>query len=89
LGIALEKQRFSQQINYERNLSKCIREVENGKASFAVITKDLNMRQVLDVCKSGAVMPQKSTYFYPKALSGLLFASIQEDEFMFPYDVFD
>ncbi len=89
LGIALENQRFSQQITYERNLSKCIRQVENGKASFAVITKELNMRQVLEVCRSGAIMPQKSTYFYPKALSGLLFASIQENEFIFPYDVYD
>jgi uncharacterized protein (DUF1015 family) len=46
------------------------------------------MTQVLNVCKSGHTMPQKSTYFYPKTLSGLLFASVAEEEFNFPYEVF-
>jgi uncharacterized protein (DUF1015 family) len=89
LGIGLEEQRFSEKIAYERNLNKCIQQVNSGKASFALITKELNMKQILEVCKSGAIMPQKSTYFYPKALSGLLFASIKEEEFNFPFEVFD
>jgi uncharacterized protein (DUF1015 family) len=88
LGIQLEAQRYSKKIAYERNLSKCIHQVSSGKASFALITKELGMKQVLEVCKSGAVMPQKSTYFYPKALSGLLFASIKQSEFEFPYSIF-
>jgi uncharacterized protein (DUF1015 family) len=27
---------------------------------------------LLDVARAGAVMPQKSTYFYPKAATGLV-----------------
>jgi hypothetical protein len=42
----------------------------------------------MEVCQSGHLMPQKSTYFYPKALSGLLFASIEQSEFEFNYDAF-
>ncbi|WP_339703664.1 DUF1015 domain-containing protein [Algoriphagus aquimarinus] len=88
LGIAVADQRSSDQIVYERNFSRCIQEVRSGKASFAVITRELELSQVLEVCKSGEVMPQKSTYFYPKALGGLLFASIKQDEFDFDYGSF-
>ena len=88
LDIPMEMQRYSEHIAYERNLHRCLSKVESGAASFAVITKDVAMHQVLEVCKSGHTMPQKSTYFYPKALSGLLFGSIEESEFKFPYEAF-
>ncbi|EOZ95705.1 hypothetical protein A33Q_3067 [Indibacter alkaliphilus LW1] len=88
LGVPLDKQRFSDKIEYERNLRRCLGKVEKGIASFAVITKDVAMTQVLDVCKSGFTMPQKSTYFYPKTLSGLIFASVAEEDFAFPYQAF-
>ncbi|MEP0712932.1 MAG: DUF1015 domain-containing protein, partial [Algoriphagus sp.] len=88
IGIPVADQRNSDQLTYERNFSRCIQEVRSGKASFAVITRELEMEQVLEVCRSGQVMPQKSTYFYPKALGGLLFASIKQDEFDYDYGSF-
>lgn len=88
LAISLEEQRKSDQIVYERNFSRCIQEVRSGKASFAIITREVELAQVMEVCKSGEVMPQKSTYFYPKALSGLLFASIKQEEFDYHYELF-
>ena len=88
LGIAFQDQRFSDNIEYERNMNRCLSKVNSGEASFAVITKEVAMTQVLDVCKSGFTMPQKSTYFYPKTVSGLLFASVNEDDFKFPYQAF-
>ncbi|NVK51272.1 MAG: DUF1015 domain-containing protein [Cyclobacteriaceae bacterium] len=88
LGLSREEQRQSSQIKYERNFSRCLSEVRSGSASFALFTRELEMSQVLEVCRSGELMPQKSTYFYPKTLSGLLFASIDQEEFDFPYDAF-
>lgn len=88
LGIPVADQRNSDQIVYERNFSKCIQQVRSGETSFAIITRELELEQVLEVCRSGEVMPQKSTYFYPKALGGLLFASIKQDEFEFDYGTF-
>ncbi|SFT53362.1 Uncharacterized conserved protein, DUF1015 family [Algoriphagus locisalis] len=88
LGIQPKDQRNSDQIVYERNFSKCIQQVRSSEASFAIITRELELEQVLEVCRSGEVMPQKSTYFYPKALGGLLFASIKQDEFEFDYGTF-
>lgn len=88
LGISIEAQRSSSQISYERNFSRCVADVRKGKASFAIITRELEMEQILEVCKSGEVMPQKSTYFYPKALGGLVFASVDQEEFKFDYHAF-
>ena len=88
LKIDSEKQRNSEQLAFERNFSRCLREVKSGKASFAVVTREIDLKQVLEVCKSGALMPQKSTYFYPKALGGLLFGSIKQDEFDYEYGAF-
>lgn len=88
LGIPREAQRFSAHIEYERNLSRCHQQVASGEADCAVLTKGVTMKEVMEVVQSGHVMPQKSTYFYPKALSGLLFASIAEEDFQFPYEAF-
>lgn len=88
LGIPRNKQRYSSHIEYERNLNRCHYKVASGESEFAVVTKGVSMREVMDVAQSGNIMPQKSTYFYPKAVSGLLFASIAEDEFKFPYEMF-
>jgi len=88
LGMSPEQQRNSDQLAFERNFSRCLREVKAGQTSFAVITREIELGQVLEVCKSGALMPQKSTYFYPKALGGLLFGSIKQDEFDYEYGAF-
>jgi uncharacterized protein (DUF1015 family) len=88
LGMNPEQQRNSDQLAFERNFSRCLREVRSGAASFAVITREIELGQVLEVCNSGALMPQKSTYFYPKALGGLLFGSIKQDEFDYEYGAF-
>lgn len=88
LGIPRDQQRYSDKIAYERNLSRCHSKVAAGEVEFAVITKGVTMKEVMEVAQSGHVMPQKSTYFYPKTLSGLLFASIAEKEFKFPYEMF-
>ncbi len=88
LGLNSEQQRKSDQLAFERNFSRCVREVRSQEASFAIITREIELEQVLEVCKSGAVMPQKSTYFYPKALGGMLFGSIKQEEFDYDYGAF-
>ncbi len=88
IGMNAIEQRNSPQLAFERNFSRCLREVRAGKASFAIITREIELQQVLNVCKSGALMPQKSTYFYPKALGGLVFGSIKQEEFEYDYGAF-
>lgn len=86
LGIPGPEQVRAKNLRFERNFTECLREVIKGEAQFAVITKDISIQTVKDVCYSGFTMPQKSTYFYPKVISGFVFSSIDENEFQTPFD---
>ncbi|TXK52427.1 DUF1015 domain-containing protein [Pontibacter qinzhouensis] len=82
LGISREEQRTYEPLTYVRNFTACISQVDAGNARLALITNEVTIEQVKRVCYSGAIMPQKSTFFYPKVISGFLFSSIKEDEFV-------
>lgn len=84
MGIAGKDQRRSEYISFERNFANCLTKVLKQEAQCALIIKDISMEDVKRVCYSGYTMPQKSTYFYPKMISGFLFGSIKEDEFTLP-----
>lgn len=84
LGILGKDQRKSECIRFERNFSECLDKVEKEEAQMALITNEISMDEVKKVCLSGYTMPQKSTYFYPKAICGFLFSSINENEFQTP-----
>jgi uncharacterized protein (DUF1015 family) len=86
LGIAGKDQTRSEKITFERNFTECHSSVLSGDAQFAVITRDISIETIKEVCLSGYTLPQKSTYFYPKVICGFLFGSIQEDEFTSPFD---
>lgn len=81
LGLDPEAQRTDNRIQYIRNFSECLAKVDSGQAEAAFITSGVTIEQVKRVCASGAVMPQKSTFFYPKVISGFLFSSIKQHEF--------
>jgi len=88
LGISPEQQRTTTVLTYERNFSRCVQEVHSKKAKFAIITREIDLNQVLEVCNSGYLLPQKSTYFYPKAVGGMLFATVNQEEFEYDYAQF-
>ncbi len=84
LGINGKDQRKSENISFDRSFSDCLKKVWNDEAQMALITNEVTIDDVKKVCHSGATMPQKSTYFYPKVICGFLFSSIKEDEFQTP-----
>jgi uncharacterized protein (DUF1015 family) len=47
--------------------------VESGRAAAAFLMNPPSMAAVRRVCLSGEVMPEKSTYFFPKLADGLVF----------------
>ena len=81
LGILQKDQRSSNNISFGRNFSDCLTKIIAEEAQVAIITNDISMEEVKQVCNSGYTMPQKSTYFYPKVICGFLFSSIEENEF--------
>jgi uncharacterized protein (DUF1015 family) len=81
LGIPGKEQRKSESISFDRSYSDCLKKVIKEEAQLAIITNEISIEDVKNVCNSGALMPQKSTYFYPKVICGFLFSSIKESEF--------
>jgi uncharacterized protein (DUF1015 family) len=84
LGIPGKEQRRSEHIQFDRSFSDCLKKVLQGDAQMAIVTNEVTIEEVKRVCDSGFTMPQKSTYFYPKALSGFLFSTIKKEEFEEP-----
>jgi uncharacterized protein (DUF1015 family) len=82
LGIPGREQRTSPYISFDRSFSDCVQQVDSGRAQAAVITNEVSIEDVKRVCESGYTLPQKSTYFYPKVVAGLMFSSIREEEFV-------
>jgi uncharacterized protein (DUF1015 family) len=58
-------------VRYIRDAQDSVAMVDSGDADVAFLIKPITLDQLRDVSLSGEVMPQKSTDFYPKLLSGL------------------
>jgi uncharacterized protein (DUF1015 family) len=71
LGIRAEDVRGERNIRYERDLGVAMAEVDKGQAQAAFLLKPVAVSQVMDLALAGEVLPQKSTDFYPKLLSGI------------------
>jgi uncharacterized protein (DUF1015 family) len=71
LGIGEDAVRDEKHLRYVRGLDVAVREVHKGAAQIAFLLKPVSVDQVAATSFAGGVMPQKSTDFYPKLLSGL------------------
>lgn len=71
---------IDEDIFYIRWLKDALEKVDKGEAKIAVIMNSTKAAQVLDASKKSERMPQKSTDFYPKMISGLLMEDISEGE---------
>jgi uncharacterized protein (DUF1015 family) len=60
-------------ISYTPDASAAARRVEGGDAEFAFLLRPTRIEDVFRRAREGRLMPQKTTYFFPKLLSGLLF----------------
>jgi uncharacterized protein (DUF1015 family) len=64
---------------YTRSAADAIRAVASGEASAAILVRPTRLEQLAAVAGAGDVMPQKSTYFYPKLLTGLVFYPLEDE----------
>ncbi|MCL2000006.1 MAG: DUF1015 domain-containing protein [Planctomycetes bacterium] len=75
LGIDEGKLLRKENIIYSNNLDETLMRTKSGDngVQCGFILRATPMRQIRNIAEAGAVMPQKSTYFYPKPLSGTVF----------------
>ncbi|HEV2618761.1 MAG TPA: DUF1015 domain-containing protein [Acidobacteriaceae bacterium] len=71
LGLTQERITQLGNVRFIREAAEAIDQVHSGEADIAFLIKPITLDQLRDVSLSGDVMPQKSTDFYPKLLSGL------------------
>jgi uncharacterized protein (DUF1015 family) len=77
LKISEEAIRHQENVSYCREAAEALSHVQSGKAQAAFLMNPVRMEQVRDIAFAGEVLPQKSTDFYPKLLSGLTIYALE------------
>lgn len=78
LGIGPEELRAEAKVRYTRSSDEAFAQVESGQMQAAFLMGPLEAGSVRDVAEEGEKMPQKSTYFYPKLITGLVLNPLEE-----------
>jgi uncharacterized protein (DUF1015 family) len=76
LGLDAEKVREQTNLRYLRDAGEAVELVKRGEANVTFLTNPVTMEQLREVAFAGDVMPQKSTDFFPKLMSGLTIYSL-------------
>lgn len=80
LGLSSKSQEEQQNIIYVKGADETLESLRNENNQMAFLLHPTKIEQVKEAAKAGYVMPQKSTYFYPKLISGLVINSVDENE---------
>ena len=77
LNISAEAVREQRNVRYFRSAAEAVQEIASG-ADATFLLNPVSVSTMRDVCYAGGVMPQKSTDFYPKLLSGLTLDNLDQ-----------
>lgn len=77
LGIDKENMANQKNLTYTRSLSEALESVKAGSSQCAFILNPTRVEEIGAVAAAGEKMPQKSTYFYPKLITGLVMNNLE------------
>jgi len=77
LGLDLSKK---DNLKFSPHANEFISAVDNNQLNIAFFLNPVKIEQIISVALNGERMPPKSTYFYPKVLSGLVINKLNEDK---------
>jgi len=80
LGLSDAQMEDIRTVWYGEDAEAAVAEVRRGRARYGVLLNPVSPRRILAVADAGERMPQKSTFFYPKLPTGLLFYPLFEPE---------
>jgi len=66
---------------YQSSMKTTVSQVESGDCQVAFLLNPTKIEQIKEIASNSLIMPRKSTYFYPKILTGLVFNKID------PYEI--
>ena len=78
LGITAEAVKSEKNITYEREMDAAIAEVDRGRAQICFLLNSVSVETVSTMAMAGEVLPQKSTDFFPKLMSGITMYRLEE-----------
>jgi len=71
LGITPQAVTAEANLTYEREAAAALDAVDSGRAQISFLLNPCDVEQVMRIATAGEVMPQKSTDFFPKLMSGI------------------
>ena len=82
--LGIDKENMAQQINlkYTRDKDEAIESVKSGKANCSFIINATKVEEIKAVALANEKMPQKSTYFYPKLITGLVMNRLNDTDIL-------
>ena len=78
LGITADAVKTEKNITYEREMDTAIAEVDQGRAQICFLLNSVSVETVAEMAMAGEVLPQKSTDFFPKLMSGITMYRLEE-----------
>ena len=77
LGIDKENMANQKNLTYTRSADEALESVQAGESQCAFLLNPTRVEEIGAVAAAGEKMPQKSTYFYPKLITGLVMNSLE------------
>ena len=80
--LGIDKENMAQQINltYTKTFDEAIEKVKCGECQCSFILNPTRVTEIRDVAAADEKMPQKSTYFYPKLITGLVMNKLSDKQ---------
>lgn len=72
-GLPADEIERGQRVDFTRDPDEAIRQYREGRAQLVIFLNPTPMDQIRRIARAGERMPQKTTYFYPKPVTGLVF----------------
>jgi uncharacterized protein (DUF1015 family) len=79
-GIDAANMSEQENLNYTRIADEALAEVDGQRATCSFLMNPTRVSDIVEISSSGGKMPQKSTYFFPKIMTGLVMNQIFKDE---------
>jgi uncharacterized protein (DUF1015 family) len=79
LGLSSEQMKEYKTVQFTADPEEAESAVRSGDARYAVLMNPVPVHRVLELADAGERMPQKSTFFYPKVPTGLVFNQVTAD----------
>ena len=76
MKIGKEEIKGQKHLIYKKDPCEAVKLVDGGAADLACLMNPTRVDQIEAIAGKGYLMPQKSTYFYPKLLTGLVMAPL-------------